>query len=640
MLVTTYILILAPLALGVVAAACPGRRTRAAAVTAAGGVIAMAAVALVLAAGRGAGGSPWRAELFLPGELAWLSHLLEWAAVAAFVLIGARLRDGIVLVFGLLQAALCLAGEWIGGRHAAASAATFLVDPLGLILVLIVSVIGSVILIYAIGYMRHHAEHAPSTAASERRFFFVLLSFLGLMNGLALANDLRWLSVFWELTTLCSFALIAHDGTTEARASARRALQINAFGGAALILGAVLAEHQAASGSLSALIATKALIPMALLCLAAMTKSAQMPFQSWLLGAMVAPTPVSALLHSATMVKAGSYLVLRLAPAMASTQLSQLMAVAGAFTFAATAALAVGQSNAKKVLAYSTISNLGLIVACAGINTPLAYAGALFIFGFHAASKGLLFLCVGTIEQRIGSRDIEDMGGIMYLMPVTTVIALAGMLNMLLVPFGMLVSKWLAMESAIGSPVVLVLVIAGSALTVVFWAKWIGRIQTASYHRRFRYEGLPFSMLASMLALILPVFAAGMVTLPLYNHVARPLALLAYPQASAASLAALADVGRTLAWPFYLFLGVAAAAAALSLHGLTGRHVRPPFMCGENILSADRSYTFRSLMDASVTAWSGTYYMRGVFDEQRLTFWGNLLAGLILISMFGLIGAI
>ena len=137
---------------------------------------------------------------------------------------------------------------------------------------------------------------------------------------------------------------------------------------------------------------------------------------------MVAPTPVSALLHSSTMVKAGVYLVLRLSPAFAGTMLAGIVSLTGAFTFVAASALACGQSNGKKILAYSTIANLGLIIACAGMATPAAITAAILLIIFHAVSKGLLFLCVGTIEQHIGSRDIESMRGLYKIMPRVAVI--------------------------------------------------------------------------------------------------------------------------------------------------------------------------------------------------------------------------
>jgi ech hydrogenase subunit A len=532
---------------------------------------------------------------------------------------------------------------WPG--KAAEAPAEFVLDGLSTILVLVVSIIGSVIVVYAIGYMKRHAEHAPPTAASSGRFFFFLVGFLGVMNGLVLADDLRWLSIFWEATTLCSFALIGHDGTKEAQRNAKRALLVNSLGGTAMLGASAILVASGLSESISGptgIMAAKAMLPMALLCVAALTKSAQMPFQSWLLGAMVAPTPVSALLHSATMVKAGSYLILRLAPAFAGTKLMYVIAIAGAFTFALASALAVSQSNAKKVLAYSTIANLGLIVTCAGINTPLAYAAALMILCFHAISKGLLFLCVGTIEQSIGSRDIEDMGGIMFKMPLTTIITLVGMVSMLIPPFGMLLSKWMAIEAAIYSPLILLLIALGSALTVLFWAKWLGRIQTVSFHEHYQIEKMPLTMLVSKAALAAGVVLAGLTAVPIYKYFIEPLSRHAYAgQAlSPTSEALLKSVGEFMAWPVLLFLGLGLLAAIFITRSFKASQVRLPFMCGENAETTEgegKTYGFHTLKDQRETAWMGTFYLKGIFQESRLTLWANLAAWLIVAAMFGVI---
>ena len=177
------------------------------------------------------------------------------------------------------------------------------------------------------------------------------------------------------------------------------------------------------------------------------SKSAQLPFQSWLCGAMVAPTPVSALLHSSTMVKAGVYLVLRLSPAFAGTMLAGIVSLTGAFTFVAASALACGQSNGKKILAYSTIANLGLIIACAGMRPRRPSPPPFCSSSSTRVSKGLLFLCVGTIEQHIGSRDIESMRGLYKIMPRVAVITLFGIVTMMLPPFGALLAKWIAHRS-------------------------------------------------------------------------------------------------------------------------------------------------------------------------------------------------
>jgi len=188
-----------------------------------------------------------------------------------------------------------------------------------------------------------------------------------------------------------------------------------------------------------------------LLALAGLTKSAQMPFSKWLLGAMVAPTPTSALLHSATMVKAGVYLLLRLAPTFNGNVAGTMVAYVGGITFLVTSMIAITESDAKKVLAYSTISNLGIITACAGCGTEATVWAGILLMMFHAVSKSMLFQAVGSIENSRGSRDIEDMHGLIKMLPALAVIMIIGICAMFLAPFGMLVSKWAALKSFIDS---------------------------------------------------------------------------------------------------------------------------------------------------------------------------------------------
>jgi ech hydrogenase subunit A len=620
-------LILGPILFGALALISPSRGLR----------NAIVVIAAVLTAGAGAF-LITRTPLNIVME-PWTANLatgLEFLIVLIVLAIAINIRSWLIATMALIQLGLAVAGQLLPGQGGGESAAQFVVDPLALILVLVVSIVGSVICVYAIGYMKHHEEHAPPTTAGSGRFFFFLVGFLGAMNGLVMANDLKWLAIFWEATTLCSFMLIGHDRTPEAKNNAKLALLINTFGGLAMMVAALIAHLSGHGENLSDLTAGWALLPMALLCLAALTKSAQLPFQSWLLGAMVAPTPVSALLHSATMVKAGSYLVLRLAPAFSGTRLAVIIAIAGAFTFAAASALAIGQSNGKKVLAYSTIANLGLIVTCAGIGTPLAFAAGIFVLCFHAASKGLLFMCIGAIEQKIGSRDIEEMGHIMFLMPVTTVITLIGMVSMLLPPLGMLMSKWLAIESAMHAPLVLFLLVVGSALTVFFWAKWIGRIQTASYHRDYKAEKLPFTILATLLLLVLAVLAGGLMTMPIFNAWIIPVVRgMTVPAWTADGLDQLTLAGQLPMWPFLVFLGLGLLVALIAFSRFKEKNVRAPFLCGENVEGGEVSYNFRSIGDSVETAWSASYYMGSFFTESRLTPWVNLLAWMVILTLFG-----
>lgn len=357
------------------------------------------------------------------------------------------------------------------------------IDRLSVVMYMVVAVVGSIICIYALRYMAEHEEHVPR--GKNGRFFLWFVLFLGVMDGLIFSNNLLWFYFFWEATTLCSFELIGHDDTHEARSNAMHALFLNSIGGLAMVIamfmlvkafgGAALSLLAVANSGL-AVISTAFLGALFLMVLAGFTKSAQFPFQSWLLGAMVAPTPVSALLHSSTMVKAGVYLVLRLAPAYSGVMLSTGIAFFGGFTFFAASLLAVADDNAKRVLAYSTIANLGLIIACCGINTPLAVNAAVLLIMFHAVSKALLFMGVGVIEHHLGSRNIENMEGLAVKMPGMTLLMAIGAFSMFLPPFGMLFSKWAAMEASIREPLLVVLLIAASTLTALFWTKWLGRM--------------------------------------------------------------------------------------------------------------------------------------------------------------------
>lgn len=354
-------------------------------------------------------------------------------------------------------------------EHAEATP-TFWVDPLSILLVLVVSWIGSLIAIYAIPYMRD--------AQKQNRFFLFLLSFLGIMNGAVLSNDLTLLGLFWELTTLCCVYLIFHEETDKALRSATRALNLTLLGGVALTLSIPYAKLAFGTTSIQEMIAGRAgvglaIVPIAFIIVACFTKSAQLPFQSWILGAMVAPTPVSAMLHSSTMVNLGVYTLLRFSPAIAdSLLLKTTVMVVGGASFMITALLAITQDNAKRVLAYSTIGNLGLICFCAGIGNGVGLAAGMLLLVFHAISKATLFLSVGLNHDLA----IDSMVGMIRKKPHLATIMLVGMFSMMLPPFGAFASKWLVLEGGRSYPLLLLLVITGSALTVIYYTRWMGAL--------------------------------------------------------------------------------------------------------------------------------------------------------------------
>ncbi len=520
--------------------------------------------------------------------------------------------------------------------------ALFHVDWLSVVMVCIVSIIGSIIVVYALPYMKTHEEQHPVTPSKQPRFFFVMLLFLGAMNGLAMADDLRWLHLFWEITTLCSFFLIGHDGTEEAKTSAYRALWMNMLGGAGFVGGLILLPHELHTYSVQQVLASTTgsvaapvlLLGLACLCFAGFTKSAQLPFGGWLLGAMVAPTPVSALLHSSTMVKAGVYLVMRFAPAFHGTTLSNFVVLAGGFTFAATALLAIGQTNAKRVLAYSTISNLGLIIACAGLNTPLSMVAAMLLLIFHAGSKALLFLCTGTVEHHIRSRDIEDMYGLVTRMPYTTALMAIGILSMLLPPFGFLIAKVAAIEAAMTLPIALALLVPGSALTVVFWVKWIGRLVSVRPGEDIVPERLPSMEAGPLLLLTGGAIASVLLIMPLVSYVVEPAVLEYQTVVAGAASATLPPLMSVLNVPWWPIIGVLTAAVLvpLWLAGIGKERRASAYLCGEQ--TAGEVTSFLTVADEPSRMSLRAAYFESWVGENKHRVWMASVATVLIVLVF------
>ena len=291
---------------------------------------------------------------------------------------------------------------------------------------LLVSVIGALVVLYARYYL------SPDDPAA--RFYSLLLGFMGAMLGVVLSGNLVQLVVFWELTSLFSFLLIGywHD-RKDARRGARMAFVVTATGGLAMLGGVLLLGHVVGSYELDAVLAAGAKVRahplyetiVVLVLLGALTKSAQFPFHFWLPRAMAAPTPVSAYLHSATMVKAGVFLMARLWPVLSGTDTwFYLVGGAGLVTLLLGACIAMFQNDLKGVLAYSTISHLGLITLLLGLDSPLAAVAAVFHILNHATFKASLFMAVGIIDHETGTRDMRRLHGLFASMPRTGVLAI------------------------------------------------------------------------------------------------------------------------------------------------------------------------------------------------------------------------
>jgi multicomponent K+:H+ antiporter subunit A len=296
--------------------------------------------------------------------------------------------------------------------------------------------IGALVVLYARYYM--------SPKDPVPRFFSFLLAFMGAMQGVVLAGNIIQLVVFWELTSLFSFLLIGYwHQNPSAREGSRMALTVTATGGLALLVSMILIGNIVGSYDLDVVLASRDVIqasPMytpalLLLLLGAFTKSAQFPFHFWLPRAMAAPTPVSAYLHSATMVKAGVFLLIRFWPVFAGTDIWYLLVGgAGLATLLIGAWCAIFQHDLKGLLAYSTISHLGLIVLLVGFGTPLALIAAIFHTVNHATFKASLFMAAGIIDHEAGTRDMRKLSGLFKFMPFTATLAMVAAAAMAGVP--------------------------------------------------------------------------------------------------------------------------------------------------------------------------------------------------------------
>ena len=419
------------------------------------------------------------------------------SVLAAFLPSGARNREsllaGAVALGGAVQVAWMFPrvarGEIIRGQITwlpqLGLDLTLRMDGLAWLFCMLVLAIGALVVLYARYYM------SPSDPVP--RFFSFLLAFMGAMVGVVLSGNLVQLALFWELTSLFSFLLIGYwHHRRDARRGARMSLLVTGAGGLALLAGVLLLGRIVGSYELDAVLAAGDTIrahplympALLLVLLGAFTKSAQFPFHFWLPRAMAAPTPVSAYLHSATMVKLGVFLLARLWPVLSGTpEWFWLVGGAGAATLLLGGYVAMFQRDLKALLAYSTISHLGLIVLLLGMNSPLAAVAAVFHTMNHATFKASLFMAAGIIDHESGTRDIGKLSGLIHLMPITSVLAIIASASMAGVP---LLNGFLSKEMFFAETVYL----QGSP-----WLEWtlplaatLGGVFSVAYSARFVFD--------------------------------------------------------------------------------------------------------------------------------------------------------
>ncbi|NNN45112.1 MULTISPECIES: putative monovalent cation/H+ antiporter subunit A [unclassified Vibrio] len=411
-------------------------------------------------------------------------------------------------------------------------------DGLSLLFALLVSGIGTLVIVYTGSYLAGHAD--------QRKLVMYLCAFMGSMLGVVLTNNLMAMFVFWELTSITSYMLIGfYHEEDKSRKSALQGLFITVGGGLALMAGILLLGQIAGSYQLDQIISQGPQIqqhalffPMILLILAgAFTKSAQVPFHFWLPNAMAAPTPVSSFLHSATMVKAGIYLMARLQPVMAGESTwTILLVTVGALTMLVGSIMAVTSTDLKRILAYTTVASLGTLTLLIGIGNETALIAAMVFLLAHALYKGALFMAAGTVDHETGTKDIRQLGGLRRTMPQTAIfmslaaLALAGIPPVLgfiakeSMLMGLLTSPWQSMLLLVG--VISSICLVACAGLVVIKPFWGAKIATPkSPHEAPLAMRLGFSLLATLGLMfgVLPSLVSPLITASASAVIGRPI---------------------------------------------------------------------------------------------------------------------
>ncbi|MDO4487132.1 MAG: proton-conducting transporter membrane subunit [Bacillota bacterium] len=564
----------------------------------------------------------------------YIMMIIEALLALYIIIVGIKHKKYLASLFAVIQTPLLIWFELSHG-HGIEIGYNMYVDRLSVIMILIIGIVGGLITVYALGYMKDFQHHHADQKDRRPWFFFVMFIFLGAMVGLVTSNNMIWMYFFWEITSLSSFWLIGFTKTEEATNNAFRALIMNLGGGLGFAIGILILGLVFGTLELSTMLQIGAVygdlvaIPAAFFAFAGITKAAQMPFNSWLLGAMVAPTPTSALLHSSTMVKAGVFLIIKLAPVLGMGNFAGIMTMmVGGITFLMASFAAVSQSNAKRVLAYSTIANLGLIVTCGGIGTAEAVWAGIMLIIFHAVTKSLLFLCVGTAEHNIGSRDIEDMDGLFVRMPRLAGFMMVGIAGMFLAPFGMLISKWASMTAFVdsGNIILVAIICFGSAVTAFYWIKWMGKLSAIvageknieqNVHKEETFVHTTLVILTVVVCLIFPLLSAYM--------------LVPYLEVVFGGLAAVVLASENM---IIMVIMVAVIVLLTGIFfGKSKKKIVPIYLAGANM---GDNLTYQGSMGKEVKFSLRNWHMEHYFGEKKMNLIGGIASTVMLVMGIGI----
>jgi len=434
--------------------------------------------------------------------------LLDVILLLYFLYQGIKKSDKLVSILALSQLLLYTLVLYIAPQM---QGVDILSDELSRMMYLVINIVGGAIIIYALEYI----ESEDFSRLKKNSFIALLVSFLGVMNAIVSVNNIEIFFFLFELTTLCSYLLIRYRANDIAITNSLRALWMNQVGGVAILLALVFSISSYDTiyfSQLLSVVDNSFLIPIVFLVIAAYVKGAAFPFHNWLLGAMVAPTPVSAILHSATMVKIAPFIILKLSPSF-TPLLSTTISLFGAFVFVGASIMALNRDFFKEILGLSTIALLSLMISLAALGSDEARDAAMILLVFHAVSKALLFLQAGILEKIYHLKYVSDIDTLIHKAPKTLFFIIIGFASLTLPPFGAFIGKFMAItaitEAVSTNPLhifVLLGLIIGSVFLVILYFKVVTKLLSQEVFKNILKEQLPFKYNLSSNILFIVLF--------------------------------------------------------------------------------------------------------------------------------------